>query len=54
MAMKIKVIVFWAVKLCSDVVGYHHFREPCCLLLQGEVTGAGKGGIDMGREYKME
>jgi hypothetical protein len=26
----------------SFVVGYQYFRDPCCLHLQGEVTGKGK------------
>jgi len=29
MAMKVHGVVFC---LYSDVVGYHHFGEPCCLL----------------------
>jgi hypothetical protein len=43
MALKIHVEVFWVVMLCSVVVGYQHFGEPCFLHLQGEVNGAGKG-----------
>jgi len=31
--MKIQVVVVWVVMLCSDVVGYHHFREKCCFHL---------------------
>jgi hypothetical protein len=38
--------------LHADVVGYQCFRGPCCLHLQHEVNGAGKGGIYIGREYK--
>jgi len=34
--MKIQVTVFWAVTLSSDVVGYQHFRGPCCLHLWGK------------------
>jgi hypothetical protein len=45
-------LVFWMLTLCSDVVGYQCFRGPGCLHLQGEVNGAGKRGIDRGREYK--
>jgi hypothetical protein len=32
------------------VVGYKHFGGPCCLHLQGDVTGDGKKGIDTGPE----
>jgi hypothetical protein len=38
-AMKIQVMVFWVVMLCTVTVGYQHFRGPCCLHLQGEVHG---------------
>jgi hypothetical protein len=38
--------------LYSVVVGYHCFRVPCCLHLQSEVNGSGKGVTDIGREYK--
>jgi hypothetical protein len=37
MAVKIQVMVFWVVTLCSDVVGYQRFVAPCFLHLQGEV-----------------
>jgi len=30
---------FWVVMLCGIVVGYQCFSGPCCLHLQGEVTG---------------
>jgi hypothetical protein len=33
MAMKIQVMVFWAVMPHSDMVGYQHFRGSCCLYL---------------------
>jgi len=36
MAMKIKVVVFWTVTLCSHEVGYQCFRGLCCLNLQVE------------------
>jgi hypothetical protein len=36
--VKIEVEVFWVVTPCSAVAGYQHFRGPCCLLLQDEVT----------------
>jgi hypothetical protein len=29
-AVKIQVKVFWVVMVCSVVVGYQHFRSPCC------------------------
>jgi hypothetical protein len=35
--MKIQVLILWVVTPCSGVVGYEHFRQPCCLHLQGEV-----------------
>jgi hypothetical protein len=44
--------VFWVVTLCNVMIGYQRFRGPCCLLLQGEVNGIGKKGIDIGMEYK--
>jgi len=39
-----QVQVFWVVMLCS-VVGYQHFRGPCCFHLQGEVARMGETGI---------
>jgi hypothetical protein len=36
-----QVEVFWVVMQCSVLVGYQHFRGPCCLHLQGEVIGGG-------------
>jgi hypothetical protein len=33
MAVKIQVEVFWVVMSCGVVVGYQHFRGPCCLHL---------------------
>jgi len=33
------------------MVGYHHFVGPCCLHLQGEVNGTGKGNIEIGRKF---
>jgi len=32
-AMKIQVMLFWIVMLCSEMVGYQCFRRPCCLCL---------------------
>jgi hypothetical protein len=40
----IHVMVFWVITSSSDVAGYKHFRESCCLHLQGEVHGSRKGG----------
>jgi len=34
---------FMDVMLYSDVVQYQCFGGPCCLHLQGEVNGTGKG-----------
>jgi len=31
--MKVQVIVIWAVTMCSDVVGYQHFRRTWFLHL---------------------
>jgi len=39
------------VTLCSMVFWYD--TNICCLNLQGEVNGAGKGGIDVDREYRV-
>jgi hypothetical protein len=38
----IQVKVFWVVMPCSVVVGYQHFRGPCCLDLQGDEDGGSK------------
>jgi len=35
----IQVKVFWVVTLISVVVEHQHFRGPCCLYLQVEMTG---------------
>jgi len=40
-AVMFQVKVFWVVTPYSIVVGYQHFRGPCCLHLQGEVIGGG-------------
>jgi hypothetical protein len=29
--LKSEVVVFWVVTLCSNVVVYRRFGEPCCL-----------------------
>jgi hypothetical protein len=34
-AMKIQIVVFWVMILCSDVVGYQHFGGPRCIHFQG-------------------
>jgi len=35
----IHVMIFWVVMLCNDVVvGYQHFRGPCCLPHLGDFT----------------
>jgi hypothetical protein len=38
--------------MCSVVVGYQHFRGPCCLHLQSEVAGMGENGIDTGPDWR--
>jgi hypothetical protein len=38
MAVKIQVMALWVVTPCSDIVGYQHFRGPCCLQLQGDAV----------------
>jgi hypothetical protein len=54
--MTIQVMVFWVVKLCSDVVVYQRFGEPFCFHLQSEANSANKGkwtkaeGIERGRD----
>jgi hypothetical protein len=48
----IQVEVFGVVMLCNVVVRYQPFRCSCCLHLQGEVTGMGKNGIDIGPEWR--
>jgi len=37
-AVNIRVKVFWVLISCSVVVGYQHFRGPCCLHLQAAWT----------------
>jgi hypothetical protein len=37
--VNIQVMFFWVVMLYSVVVGYQHFRGPCCLHIQGELHG---------------
>jgi hypothetical protein len=36
----------------SIVVGYQHFRGTCSFHLLDEMSGDGKGVIDLGMEYK--
>jgi len=38
MAVKMQVEVFWVAMLCSIVVGYQRFGEPCCLHLYPETS----------------
>jgi hypothetical protein len=45
----LQVAVFQIKTLCSDVVGYQDFEEPCCLHLWAEVNGSW-GTIGTGRE----
>jgi hypothetical protein len=35
MALESQVVFFWVVTLSTDVAGYQHFGEPCCLNLEG-------------------
>jgi len=42
------------ISLFSGVVGYQHFGRPCCIHLQGEVSGAWKWTQIQNREYKRE
>jgi len=51
-AVMFQVKVFWVVTPCSVIVGYQHFRSPCCLHLQGEVAGMGENSIDVGLDWK--
>jgi len=37
MVLKIQVMVFWVVTLCSDVVGYQHLLKLCYPNCQGKV-----------------
>jgi hypothetical protein len=46
---KIQIEVLWVVKY-DLVVGYQHFGGPCCLHLQGEVTGDMK---KKGHRYRL-
>jgi len=38
MVMKIQIVVFCVVTLCSDVVGYQHVRGPCYFCLHHITT----------------
>jgi hypothetical protein len=40
MALKIQVLVFWVMTMCTDVIGKQHFRGPWCPHLQGEDGGS--------------
>jgi hypothetical protein len=52
MTVKIQIEVFWFVTVCTVEIGYQHFRGPCCLHLQGDVTGMGINGMDIGLEWR--
>jgi len=41
--MKIQVVVFWVMILCSDLVGHQSFGGPCSLHLHSEVNALRKG-----------
>jgi hypothetical protein len=43
MAMKIHVVVFWVVTLCSDMVGYQSFGRPCCF--HSVINSANKAAV---------
>jgi hypothetical protein len=45
MVMKVQVVLFCVMTPSSNVVGYQHFRWPCCPHLQGEVNSAMKGTL---------
>jgi len=40
MMMNIQATVFWVAMPCNDGVRFQCFGGPCCLHLQGEVSGA--------------
>jgi hypothetical protein len=46
--MKVQTVVFCVLTPNSNVVGYQHFRWPCCLYLQGEVNSSMKGALIWG------
>jgi hypothetical protein len=50
--MMLQVEVFWDVTPYNVVVGYQHFRSPCCLHLQGEVAGMGENSIDIYPDWR--
>jgi uncharacterized membrane protein (UPF0182 family) len=50
-AAKMQVEVFWDVVLCVIAVGYHSFRGPFSLHLQGDMNVARKRVIDGVEEY---
>jgi hypothetical protein len=51
-AVMFQVKVFWVMMPCSVVVGYHHFRGPCCLCFEGEGARMGENGIDIGLNWR--
>jgi len=48
MAMKIKVVVYWVVMPCGDIVVYY-FVGPCCFHLQGNVIMGLEVDVDIGQ-----
>jgi len=48
MVMKVQVVLFCVMTPSSNVVGYQHFRWPCCLYLHSEVNSAMKGTLIWG------
>jgi len=44
MAMKIYVIVLWVLAPCSYLLGFQHFKGPCCLWCK--ISSSGLLGCD--------
>jgi hypothetical protein len=51
-AVMFQVTVFWVVATCSVMLGYQHFRGPCCPHLQGEVADMRENSIDICPELR--
>jgi hypothetical protein len=45
MVTKVQVVLFCVMTPSSNVVGYQHFKWPCCLYLHGEVNSDMKGTL---------